>query len=79
MSEKIETEVTVVDWDVTEYHGKFVQLSGYNRDGDEVVRRHYELDPRGTQVKHEGEWVDLNDIDDGGFPNEAVFTAWTEE
>jgi len=55
-------------------------LKGYNDDGEVVVRRHYELKNNDTEVKDEdGEWIPLNDIDDGGFPPGAVFTAWDEE
>jgi broad-specificity NMP kinase len=80
MSENIETQVTVVDWEVKEYHDNFCSIAGYNEEGEEVVHRWYELDPWGTRVKNDdGEWVNMNDMDDGGFPNEAVFTAYKEE
>lgn len=77
MSENIITEVGPVnDWDVEEYHGKYAQIVGYNEDGDEVVRRHFELKDRDTEIKHDGEWIPMNDIDDGGYPIDAMFMAW---
>lgn len=80
MNENIEAVRTVVDWEVTEYHDTVLVLKGYNEDGEAVVERSYGLDKEGTRVKNEdGEWVSMNDIDDGGFPPEAQFAAFKGE
>lgn len=79
MTEKT-IERDVVDWEVHTYHDSVLYLRGLNPEGEQVVERSYELDPKETRVKDDesGEWVPLNDTDNGGFPNESRFVAFHE-
>lgn len=70
----------VTKWEVVEYHDIHLVMLGYDEDGQSVIRRHFELEQHQTEYRDEnGIWNDLNDIDDGGFPIDAMFTAFPKE
>lgn len=67
-------------WEVVEYEGSRLAMLGYDEEGNTLIRRHFKLEKDKTEFKDEhGRWRPLNDLDDGGYPVDATFTAYPED